>query len=801
VITGIDIVNFGSFKDFRWDSIRDRGGNHDQFKSLNILYGRNYSGKTTLSQIIRTMESGVLPPNYNNPVFTVHTDTGSITQAQIDGARRNVRVFNRAFVDQHLSLLRRADGTIEAFAIFGAENKENSERIAEIEQQLGSVDGKTGLLCEQERADADRQRALQEAASAEQALENLLIKKATGAPEGIKHRSDLFGDANYNKTKLRDDIGLAKNTQDVLLGEEEVRKLQLLLREDALPGHTAKVELESTFSIIATKAVELITRKIKPSQPIQELLDDALLQSWVEVGMSLHREKRDACGFCQQGLPDNLWKRLDAHFDEAAKALTLEIRNCQESIRQEMRALDDLHRVPLSAVYAVHRDKLATLNDELSGNIQRHRATLWELAESLRRRAGNIFSQQAAPATPNFANAIAENSTAINTLVAVSNDTTQMLAQTKSRSRRRLLLNEVARFASDIQFDDTAANLRSLSLRAEELSRIERAFGQQVQHLQDEIQGLRDRQRDERLAARRVNDHLNRHFGHQKLRLEAVQEDEDAPFKFRIVRGAGNETAHNLSEGECSLVALCYFLAKLDEPETFDKRPIIWIDDPISSLDANHIYFAFSLIESAIAQPRKNAAGTYEFVYEQLFISTHSLEFLKYLGRLKRQGNKQEHLRYFLVAQRAQGSVIDSMPKHLQEFTTEFNFLFGEIHTCTDSANDATHHHCFYSFGSNLRRFLEAYLFFKYPSFGEDSLTHFDHRLAQFFGGGTAEEALVSRIANEGSHLGGAIDKAMLPSDCDEIARAAKFLLSKIKAADKDQYSCLLKSIGKSCPL
>ena len=59
---------------------------------------------------------------------------------------------------------------------------------------------------------------------------------------------------------------------------------------------------------------------------------------------------------------------------------------------------------------------------------------------------------------------------------------------------------------------------------------------------------------------------------------------------------------------------------------TNGKKPIIWIDDPISSLDSNHIFFMYSLISEKIAL-NKN--------FEQLFISTHNLDFLKYLKRLR----------------------------------------------------------------------------------------------------------------------------------------------------------------------
>jgi len=113
--------------------------------------------------------------------------------------------------------------------------------------------------------------------------------------------------------------------------------------------------------------------------------------------------------------------------------------------------------------------------------------------------------------------------------------------------------------------------------------------------------------------------------------LVAVQ-DEGKGYRFQIKRA--NEIAFNLSEGECTLIAFCYFIAKLEDIDTKNKDLIIWIDDPISSLDNNHIFFVFSLIESIITKPIKviNQQNTYK--YKQLFISTHNLDFLKYLKRL-----------------------------------------------------------------------------------------------------------------------------------------------------------------------
>ena len=45
MIQKIDITKFGIYKDYKWDS---NIGKDFYFKSVNIIYGRNYSGKTTI---------------------------------------------------------------------------------------------------------------------------------------------------------------------------------------------------------------------------------------------------------------------------------------------------------------------------------------------------------------------------------------------------------------------------------------------------------------------------------------------------------------------------------------------------------------------------------------------------------------------------------------------------------------------------------------------------------------------------------------------------------------------------------
>lgn len=114
------INNFAVFNNFNWDN--SVLGN---FEKLNILYGRNYSGKTTLSRIFRALETHQLPEKYLNPQFEVVLDDGSsITQASLSSSTINVRVFNEDFIRTNLRFFVDPESEITPFALLGANNAE-----------------------------------------------------------------------------------------------------------------------------------------------------------------------------------------------------------------------------------------------------------------------------------------------------------------------------------------------------------------------------------------------------------------------------------------------------------------------------------------------------------------------------------------------------------------------------------------------------------------------------------------------------------------------------------------------------
>lgn len=804
MITNVDIASFGSFSGLEWKkSIRDSGQNVKTFQRLNIIYGRNYSGKTTLSRVFRTLETGYLPPNYTGTSFTVTGNQGTVTPSGLQTHDYNVRVYNRDFVSENLSFLvnQSFDGEIKTFAIVGEKNKDIDDAINTIECRLGSVEKKTGLRFELEGKKKDLSNATN---SYNNTVNGLNQKLRSHAAEQIK-KNPLYSVPVYDINNIRRDIEATKTPEFTALTlQEQAAKLELL-KQDALPDITTTLAIELNYDSLMSQAEPLLSKSITPTKPIQDLLNDSLLQQWVKQGISHHRNKRDACAFCQQSLPHNIWQILDEHFNQESDDLEGELNSAITSVTNEIASTTNLITLRGDQFYAEGRASFEIASQELIGKLEIYRKDLTELKKSLETRKKSIFQPVELPTKLHDPQEIQRHVDAINELVSSNNNITKTLEQEKSAARQSLRLTNVAEFASAIAYDTEIANSESLKTDLETADSAYRTTEKEIHEAELEVQALRNKQRDERKGAELVNSLLNNFFGHDGLKLEPRDTPDQEGVKFEITRNG--KAAYNLSEGECSLIAFCYFIAKLEEPNSKDKDLIIYIDDPISSLDSNHIFFMFSLIESLITKPVKQANGSNTYRYKQLFISTHNLDFLKYLKRLSIPTKKistgesdktksvSDH-EYFMIERNGASSNLRLMPFYLKEYITEFHYLFHQIYKCKDQADAQVSHEPFFGFGNNLRKFLEAFLFFKYPYHDDknDSL----ERIKKFFGEDEIAITLANRLNNEFSHLEAVPDRSFKPIEIPEISKLANYVLDRIYASDPTQYNALLKSIGES---
>ena len=205
MINQIDVASFGSFQSLDWKkTVRDSGKNVKSFQRLNILYGRNYSVKTTLSRIFRALETRKLPLNYVGSSFTVSGDKGAVTAASLLTHNYDVRVYNRDFVTDNLGFLVNQDigGEIKTFAIVGEQNKEIDDAITAVEAKLGSIEAKVGLRFDLEAKRKERDRTKFAYTTVSNGLDE---KLRAHAAEKIK-KNRQYGSAVYNIDHIKRDI-------------------------------------------------------------------------------------------------------------------------------------------------------------------------------------------------------------------------------------------------------------------------------------------------------------------------------------------------------------------------------------------------------------------------------------------------------------------------------------------------------------------------------------------------------------------------------------------------------------------
>lgn len=786
MIKSIDIDNFGILKDFNWNSAIS---SDYKFKKLNIIYGRNYSGKTTLSRLFRSIENKILHNDYDSPNFAFTLEDGSkVNQDNLIDNNIDICVYNTDFVKDNLNWLHNEDGTIKPFAILGEINIEVEKKIQEFNDKLGDSPDEVekegyrkGLYSELKAKEKEFGVIKNDYKTKKDSIEKKLKDKANN---DIK-TNPLYKDVNYTVPKIKRDIKTIKTQIVIKLTDEDIEQHKKLIKEETKRDVTELPEKKPNFVKYYNETKELLDRQIKPSDTIQDLINDSLLQEWVRQGRSLHENKRNTCAFCGNSIDDKLWDKLDKHFNKESEILRKEILNKIEELKKAKNGLDNFIKFNEKDFYSQLENDVKKLLDKWKILKAQYSENIGMLIQLLEKREKNIFQELQIENIEDISDEILKFFQDINILIKEHNSKTKTLSDDQEKAIKELRLNEVRKFIEAIDYDKKIEELNTIednkSKAEEERSKISLKIDEYI----EEIRKLETQLNDESKGAELINEYLEKFFGHNGFKLVAIEDDSGARYKIQ----RNGIDAKNLSEGECSLVSFCYFIARIkDKLNDSSRQTILYIDDPISSLDNNHIFFVFSLIESMITKEKK---------YKQLFISTHNLDFLKYIKRLTA---KKEDLEYFIIEveqkQNDKRSTMKLMPSHLKEFITEFNYLFSEIYKFYKPATgDRTRqientYNKFYNIPNNIRKFLEYYLFYKYPNSSnplENLDKLFDNNIP----------ALLNRIVNEFSHLT-YIDRGWNPMDVPEIEKCVKIVIEKIKEKDSEQFEALKASIGET---
>ncbi|ELG5731055.1 AAA family ATPase [Campylobacter jejuni] len=791
-------INFGSYKNFKW------GNNLEEFKTINIFYGRNYSGKTTLSRIARSFELKKHNEDFLDGNFKIKLEDGSfLTQNDVINSNLDIRVYNSDFVKENLNYLYDKKGNIKGFKSIGVEQKDIKESIEKRKEILKTRNEKL----------KDIQANRENISKTQQAKIKTLNEKLIDKAKLVKSEPNLIKQgSNYDKRNLENDlIEIKDNINAYILNNEEQNQLIKILEDKEKQNIIFKNTFnKDNFQGIFTYSLKILEKEVI----IKENLTSELRQ-WLEEGLEFHKEHSftQQCKFCNNPLTleriawiENNIKDDSGEKEQIEKELKDLLDNF-ESYKLESKKL--LLGIEYENFYSNYKDIFIGLKEQLGVSIANYNEELLKIEKKLTKKKKDVFTPMKLENINDFSDEILQILNKIENLCKENNEYAKNLLSKQDEARKKLRLNEVAKFAKDSDCFAKQDEIKNLGQKLSNMQSTIETEKNEINNYNLEIEKYKEKLSNLETSTSNINKYLKSYFGHNMLELKAKKDDKgQLNGEFEILRNG--KQAKNLSEGECSLVAFCYFVASLEDANTKDKNPIIWIDDPISSLDNNHIFFIFSLIENEIVEKDS---------FKQFFISTHNLDFLKYTKRLKKIKPKQnenskkkyEFPQYYFIERGVKKSIetseIKKLPKCLERYTTEFNYLFEQIYkfkNIDDTYNEDLKISLVYNFGNNLRKFLEIYLFFKYPN----EIKSLDKELIKRFFNDTYQSdnidenqkiiaGVINRYQNKYSHLREVLSRGMQPIDIEEAKKIAEFILKTIEQNDKQQYKALVESIGK----
>lgn len=775
-------INCATYKNFNWEL--------NEFGKINIIYGHNGAGKTTLSRIIRSFETKELPQGYDDIKFKIQINSNNyFSETDIENADFEVRVYNRDFVNKNLNFLINGEnsGSILSFqsAILGEHNDKIFREIKELENKIGKKsDPENNIIAS--GLEGDIEYTTQQIKEKEKSKEKLnQDNKLSEIAREIKNFY-LLADPNYNITKVKDEIKnniTSENLDSNILNDEQLRINENRLRDESKEAIKLNFNFQQAqMSEILSQAKILVEEKLTPREEIKDEL-----RKWLEAGLNFHSHTKEEqeCKFCKGKVSkERITELLENLNDEKRQRNKSKIEKLINLIKDinnnyDEKYLKNIHAIKKEALYLEYQEEGEKIKNDAEEIFNKYNNLLKTILKKLEDKYENPYKDIIFENFTDNSSEVAKIIEDLKKLANKNNEKTNRLSEDKKNAKKAIIISEISKRLKDIDYFSKQQEIEALDNELNSLNIYKNNKIEEKEEAEEKQRKLRDKISTEQTSVNNINRYLNSFFGNETLQFRVL---EDKVGEFEILRNG--QKADNLSEGECTLIGFCYFMAKLQDLKTDGEKPyIIWIDDPISSLDSNHIFFIFSLINSELFEGKK-------LKYKQLFISTHNLDFLKYLKRLADKSEKS----FYMIQKDENGSKIVDMPKFLKDYTTEFSYLFEQIYkhkNINEIDNEYTKTILTYNFGNNLRKFLEIYLFFKYPQ--EQSLGV--KTIERFFG--SAQNAiLLNRYIQEYSHLREILERGMKPLDIPESKKIAEFVLETIKNKDSEQYEALCESIN-----
>lgn len=662
-------------------SYDDKGVEIQNLKKMNFFFGANGTGKSTIA---RYLYNFALEEDEKDNHFSKSTLSG------FDPEKETIKVFDADYVSRNFYNSDSLDGVFSL-----------NEKNEEIDKEIKNKEADIKRIDSEEKSNEENKKKLVEELDKkfkdtyEKVFEYRNEFKFASSPDAkIKYSGDKKAFYRELSEKQYSDI----KTFDQLFSDYKS------LFDSSLKQITRNINIEIIDNLhsVETELNTLLDKIItgKEDVPIKQLIDKLSNRSWVEQGQGYIQNSEGKCPFCQQDLTEDFKRQLELVFDEEYQNSINEIKQLKtqygliaddfvRNINSLLQEYDENHIVLnfKTKVDTLIKNNLAIINSKL-------------LAPNEKKQLQSVSKLQA-------------DITDINKKIKENNDIVSNKKTRINKYNEDVLCYLAEKAKNDISaFNSAKTNIETQKQECE--TKIS-SLKTERSTINGELETLRQQTINTRDAVERINS-LLKTAGFDNFYIDEISSENNIS-KYRILREKTdtNSAFKTLSEGEKNFIAFLYFYQQClgySKDESSLKK-IIVIDDPVSSMDSQVLFFVNSLIQNLVEykydktiQTLNNKNYKSEFKNEnlsQVFILTHNIYFFKEVSFERRKFCKD--MSFYIVKKQNGNTVVEYHGNN--PIKDDYTLLWDEIKKYKDDSNASS------IFISNtMRRIIESYLNF-----------------------------------------------------------------------------------------
>jgi wobble nucleotide-excising tRNase len=654
------IKDFYCFQDFKCGSALD------DFKKYNLIWGWNGSGKTTLSKIFtylehkRNLDIGQCKIRIDDIFYDLNdSNLSSLPQ---------VKVFNKEFIERNVDFIQT---TMKPIFYLGVTNIENQKEIAALDVEMNL---KIDEIHKKER----------DISELEIQLDEIYKDKAKHIKDTLRtNDNDKY--SNYNKTHFETTFNLIKDSYEKYIFNDE--KINILKNQINTSVKEIIEPIRATFYNIDNLAdeVDIILQTNIISKTVSALSNDSNLSNWVQQGLNIHKDKYDNCQFCGQPISAERIKELEDHFSKEFVTFKNQIDELVRYLEDEIKKWTKISFPRKAEIYDEFHNEYDQQSFEIARQSKEYVAFIQNLVTKLVEKSSNLFGPISIGFLPkiNIDYGIIEK---FNNLILSTNNVSENFSNVKSENKKIIECSIVAQEVVKILKITSKLNDNSTTLNR--LIEENRKLGERLDILKSLVVS-------HKIPADNINQYLKDYFGYDGIMLETLEGG------YCLLRNGKKAT--NLSEGEKTAISLVYFLHSLEDMDFSIDKGIVVIDDPVSSLDSNGIFYVYGLIREKVEK------------CHQLFIFTHNYTFFREVKKWFEKEYEKTSSFYQIDTKVCDGnkvSFINNIDKILKKYDSEYKYLFNILYEASIGINT----NLFYIYPNISRKVLESFYHFKKPN-------------------------------------------------------------------------------------